>query len=260
MTFDTVTVPEARSGLRYRPSIRELEKDSEAMERFVGAMRGMMEKPEGDETSYLHIAGIHGNPPPHKCDHRIGFFPWHRAYLLKLERALNLIEPGVALPWWDFASEDSRRDGVPTSYRHPDEGGVDVLHSSYIPYEDRHSTRNIQTAPSRLPNQAVVDSALGESNYVSMWRRYYPQVHNALHNWLGGDHAGQNWTAYDPIFWAFHCSNDRHWAIWQNDHPGAHPPHLDEALRGLDMTARDVLDINELGYEYATTEILVEPE
>ncbi len=33
---------------------------------------------------------------------RAGFLPWHRAYLLDLERELQAIDPGVALPYWRF--------------------------------------------------------------------------------------------------------------------------------------------------------------
>jgi hypothetical protein len=31
-----------------------------------------------------------------------GFLPWHRAYLLDLERELQNIDPSVALPYWRF--------------------------------------------------------------------------------------------------------------------------------------------------------------
>ena len=31
-----------------------------------------------------------------------GFLPWHRAYLLDLERELQAIDPSVALPYWRF--------------------------------------------------------------------------------------------------------------------------------------------------------------
>ena len=33
---------------------------------------------------------------------RQGFYPWHRAYLLDLERELQKIDPSVALPYWRF--------------------------------------------------------------------------------------------------------------------------------------------------------------
>ena len=33
---------------------------------------------------------------------RAGFLPWHRAYLLDLERELQAIDPSVALPYWRF--------------------------------------------------------------------------------------------------------------------------------------------------------------
>ena len=31
-----------------------------------------------------------------------GFLPWHRAYILDLERELQAIDPSVALPYWRF--------------------------------------------------------------------------------------------------------------------------------------------------------------
>ena len=31
-----------------------------------------------------------------------GFLPWHRAYLLDLERELQNIDPSVSLPYWRF--------------------------------------------------------------------------------------------------------------------------------------------------------------
>ena len=38
-------------------------------------------------------AEAHGN---------VGFLPWHRAYLLDLERELQAIDPSVTLPYWRF--------------------------------------------------------------------------------------------------------------------------------------------------------------
>src|SRR4029450_4890571 len=32
----------------------------------------------------------------------VGFLPWHRAYILDLERELQAIDPSVALPYWRF--------------------------------------------------------------------------------------------------------------------------------------------------------------
>lgn len=254
---DRIEIEHSLSGLRYRPSVIELEKNPEMLERFVKAWRGMLDKPIGDESSFQHIAGIHGKPNPHFCDHRINFFPWHRAYLLMFERALNRIDPGVALPWFDFAADAAQREGLPKSFRSVDEGGIDVLASSPIEVDGGRPSVREMDHPS-LPNRKTVDAAFRERNYVSFYRKYYPTVHNALHQFIGGDSASEDYTAYDPSFWIIHCANDRHWWLWQLDNMGANPPRLDDVLDGTGMVVSDVLDINKLGYEYATEEIRIE--
>ncbi len=38
------------------------------------------------------------------------FFPWHRQYLLEFEKALQRVDAGVSVPYWDWT-----RDNTPTS-------------------------------------------------------------------------------------------------------------------------------------------------
>ncbi len=256
---DILEQERALAGLRYRPSVRELEKDEGKLNRFLDAWKEMCEKPAGDESSFQHIAGIHGEPAPHFCDHGIWFFPWHRAYLLKLERALMKVDPTVALPWFDFASDESIVNGLPRSFLPASEGGFDELARQPIGVDGgRESVRSVGS-PSSLPTHEDVKAAFEEKNYISFWRNYYPSVHNALHGWIGGDATTTAFTAYDPSFWIIHCANDRHWWLWQLENPGSNPPRLDEPLPGLDTTSRDMLDINALGYEYATFELEIVP-
>lgn len=254
---DITAGPDTLTGLRYRPSVRELEKNSDKLKRFVDAWRGILAKPKEDESSFHHIAGIHGFPAPISCQHNIYFFPWHRSYLLKLERALNKIDPTVALPWWDFTTDLSRTEGLPKSFRSVADGGVDVLASTKIVFDGDRETERDLGSPADLPPGSLVEAAMQENNYVSMKTTYYSPVHNRLHGWIGGDALGTAWTAFDPVFWIFHCAHDRHWWLWQLQNPGADPPNPNRVLRGLDEKVGDVLDINHLGYEYATTEITV---
>ncbi len=255
-----VLTPELESltGLRYRPSVRELEKDPEKLDLFVDAWRKILAKPKEDESSFHHIAGIHGFPAPISCQHNIHFFPWHRAYLLRLERALNKVDPTVALPWWDFTTDLSLKEGLPRSFQSVANGGVDVLASTKIVFDGDRETMRELSSPSDLPPKSLVENAMRQRNYRSFRDSYYTRVHNAMHQWLGGDALGPQWTAFDPAFWIFHCAHDRDWWLWQLDPNGADPPFPNRILRGLDMTVGDVLDINKLGYEYATTEIAVE--
>ena len=45
---------------------------------------------------------MHLSPASREAHGNIGFLPWHRAYLLDLERELQAIDPSVALPYWRF--------------------------------------------------------------------------------------------------------------------------------------------------------------
>ena len=168
-------------------------------------------------------------------------------------------DPTVSLPWWDFTSNASQTDGIPKSYRRPVDGGEAILYSSRIEVDNnRHSTRS-PDVPSALPTKKMVDDTLLEPNYASFWPQYYYPIHNALHNWIGGDGTDESYTAYDPIFWAIHCANDRDWWRWQLKHPGGDPPNLDFPLPGVGKIVRETLDINKLGYEYGTVALTFEP-
>jgi len=61
------------------------------------------------------------------------------------------------------------------------------------------------------------------------------------------------WAAYDPIFWPHHYMIDRLWWMWQNRHGIATTPEeiMEIELVPFGKKVREVLDINELGCEYA---------
>ena len=91
------------------------------------AWKGIKDLPPEDTNSFFLIGGFHGEPFRGKgevdanwwggyCQHGTVLFPsWHRAYLWRLEQALQSI-PGCAdamLPFWDECSEESRENGIP---------------------------------------------------------------------------------------------------------------------------------------------------
>ena len=48
------------------------------------------------------LRAVHTELTTDEAHGRQGFYPWHRAYLLDLERELQKIDPSVALPYWRF--------------------------------------------------------------------------------------------------------------------------------------------------------------
>ena len=66
-------------------------------------------------------------------------------------------------------------------------------------------------------------------------------------------------AAFDPIFWSHHAMIDRIWAIWQVRNGNGNIPSslLDVVLAPFSLKVRDVLNINNLGYDYAAADVTV---
>ncbi|PZX55701.1 tyrosinase family protein [Algoriphagus chordae] len=120
--------------LRIRRSVRELEKEYEvgntnALEKVLIAWQGIKALPPTNPHSFFMLGGFHGEPFRGAgwgnntywggyCNHGNVLFPtWHRAYLVKLEEALQSI-PGcedVMQPYWDETCDESLKNGIPWS-------------------------------------------------------------------------------------------------------------------------------------------------
>lgn len=106
-----------------RKNIRNL--THEELDNLVRAFVAIQQLPPDHPDSFFVIAGYHGEPFRGAgysnpswwggyCNHGNILFPtWHRAYLLRLERALQSQVSGVALPYWDETEELSLEKGIP---------------------------------------------------------------------------------------------------------------------------------------------------
>lgn len=118
--------------LRVRRSLVDLQKDytngnKKPLEDLMRAWKGIKELPPDDPRSFFVLGGFHGEPFRGAgwgssaywggyCNHGNVLFPvWHRIYVLTLENALRSIEgcEDVTLPFWDEASDDSAKNGIP---------------------------------------------------------------------------------------------------------------------------------------------------
>ncbi|KAI0450249.1 hypothetical protein F5B21DRAFT_517614 [Xylaria acuta] len=75
---------------------------TEEKDDLVRAFRAIQCLKPSDPDSYFTIAGYHGIPGSYYCHHGDVLFPtWHRAYLNRLEKALQKQVHGVTMPYWD---------------------------------------------------------------------------------------------------------------------------------------------------------------
>jgi tyrosinase len=155
-------------------------------------------------------------------------------------------QPGAGLP------QVYGRDAVPDL--NPLAGGRinDLARAQGGPGSPARTSR-IPDSPWRLPTAARVSWLLGLGDFLDFQQKL-EQVHDFMHVWVGGTMAEIPFAAYDPTFFAHHAMVDRIWRLWQLRHPtaGMPPDLLDEALPPFNITVRQTVNVNWLGYDYAS--------
>lgn len=106
-----------------RKDIRTL--SQEEMDNLIYAWDLLQKVDPTDPDSFFQIAGYHGEPfrgagysNPQwwggYCNHGNILFPtWHRAYVLRLEKALQKQVPYVTMPYWNEIDDQTLKHGVP---------------------------------------------------------------------------------------------------------------------------------------------------
>jgi tyrosinase len=149
-----------------------------------------------------------------------GFLPWHRAYLLDLERELQAIDPSVALHYWRFdqaAPKIFTLDffGVSNSI-----GTVQLSATNPLQFWKTDGAQGINRSPdfptSQAPPGLLTESqTLALSNQYRLFRRMEGNPHGLAHTSFGGFIQDPATAPKDPLFFLLHCNVDRLWAKWQ---------------------------------------------
>ncbi|MEU6808191.1 tyrosinase family protein [Streptomyces sp. NPDC046831] len=238
--------------------------------RFVKALLELKRRGEYDEFVRTHIQyfpsdGERGLRSAHMAP---SFLPWHRRFLLELERALRRVDSSVTVPYWDWT-----RDRTPTSVPWTaDLLGGDGRRSDRqvttgpFAYREGHWTIKVGVTdepfltrdlgrsrhPIDLPTKSELEWALKDPVYdVAPWdstvtRGFRNKLegwgtgrggtswrnHNRVHRWVGGEMLGGA-SVNDPVFWLHHAFIDLQWQRWQRRHRGARylpatPPGRDD--------------------------------
>jgi tyrosinase len=162
----------------------------------------------------VSLSQAHGAP---------GFLPWHRAYLLDLERDLQAIDPSVCLPYWrfdrpapnlftrDFFGESDQNGAVQFSATNPlqfwrTDGQLGVNRLPSFP---------TSAAPAGLLNEAQTLALGGASRTFGLFRQMEGNPHGSAHVSFDGSIDDPATAPKDPLFFLLHCNVDRLWAKWQ---------------------------------------------
>lgn len=178
------------------------------------------------------------------------FLSWHRDFLLKLEQAMQAINPAAFIPYWRWSSNRAippwMAAVLPT---------VMVPAIAGMPAETVQVTRSPHSAVG-LPTAAQIASldankALPYTQFTGLLEGF----HNIVHGWVGGTMNDITVSPADPIFWMHHGEIDRIWSVWQaNPANAAKAPTLAGADAVMDPwteSATQLRSIGALGYSYA---------
>lgn len=186
-------------------------------DRFVSAFARLNNQGHGRFVDFRNMHTNAGSPEAHGAP---GFLPWHRAYLLDLERELQAIDSSVALPYWRF-------DQAAPNLFMPDFMGVSdslgtVRFSATNPLQF-WATDGVQGINRRLFFNSANGSAnvISEAQTLALGNQYAAfQVmegnpHGFAHTSFGGFLSSIPTAARDPLFFLLHANVDRLWAKWQ---------------------------------------------
>ena len=216
---------EARSGTKLAGSVPvmvRIRKNANKLtagerDRFVAAFAQLNNHGAGRFSDFRDMHTAVSSPQAHGAP---GFLPWHRAYLLDLERFLQAIDPSVALPYWrfdqaapnlftlDFLGVSDSLGTVQFSPSNPLRFWV----TDGVPGINRRPLFSTSTAPPGLLTEA---QTLGLGNQFADFRDMEGNPHGSAHVSFGGSISQIPTAAKDPLFFMLHCNVDRLWAKWQ---------------------------------------------
>lgn len=155
---------------------------------------------------------------------RAGFLPWHRAYLLDLERELQRIDPSVALPYWKFD------EPAPNLFTRAFIGVPNILgRVQFDPgnplefWATDGAVAGIERSP-RFDTNTSGAFVIGEEDTLLLGgpgNRYEGFMdmegdpHGRAHTSFRGSISRIDTAAKDPLFFLLHANVDRLWAKWQ---------------------------------------------
>ncbi len=190
-------------------------------DRFVSAFARLNNQGAGRFADFRNMHTFVSSPQAHGAP---GFLPWHRAYLLDLERELQAVDPSVSLPYWrfdqpapklfalDFFGVSDAMGTVRFSATNP----LQFWKTDGVQGINRRPLNNWNPATQPGPNIITEEKTLElGTQYPSFRARMEVNPHATAHTRWGGSISSIPTAAKDPLFFLLHCNVDRLWAKWQ---------------------------------------------
>ena len=190
-------------------------------DRFIAALAQLNDRGTGRFADFrnMHVAAAQD-----EAHFDAAFLPWHRAYLLDLERELQALDPSVTLPYWRF-------DQPAPNLFTPDflgatgaTGNAEFSPSNPLQFWATDGVQGIlrRARPGFDPLTAAAVNVISESATLALGNRYAafrtleenPHGNAHVFSFSGSISAIQT-AAKDHLFFLLHCNVDLLWAKWQ---------------------------------------------
>jgi len=183
---------------------------------------------------FADFAGTHVSAGSLEAHGRPGFLPWHRAFVLDLERELQAIDRSVAMTYWrfdrpapalftpQFMGRGTFNGPGTTQVTFAATNPLRFWRAGPAPGITRDPAFNVGGAsPGPLSQAAAL--ALGNPGALYRnFRRLESPLPGTQHDYHGMAHVSFSGpidsiptAAQDPLFFFLHCNVDRLWAVWQ---------------------------------------------
>ncbi|VDN51517.1 unnamed protein product [Dracunculus medinensis] len=203
------------------------------LNRWHNALAQLKLSGEYDRLGFEHQgvgtgSGAHSGP---------GFLPWHREYLKRFEIALRLIDPSIAIPYWDSAMDNylfDPRDSIIFSPIFAGEVDVwgNVINGPFAFWrtlDGRNSILRNMGQEGALYSEFSIGQVMQQTNleYVMAYTAPllgcpYPvnfgaleYSHSNVHLWVGGHMREAATSTNDPLFYMHHSFVDFIWELWR---------------------------------------------
>ena len=205
---------------RYLEALRELHQTYDMYMTFV--------------NSHSQVGAGFVNVAHRQAHNGSAFLPWHRAFVLHIERLLQASDPSVSLPYWHFDQNSSSMfnpDFLGSNPTFPNNRAILSTTNPIVtwtipgqavgiqrrtPYGDSGTPGSVTTTTTGVLTQTAT---LGLGPNYANFKAMESNTHNGAHNnsgnsvsWVAGNPA---FAPRDPLFFSLHCNVDRLWARWQ---------------------------------------------
>ncbi|PAV62499.1 hypothetical protein WR25_23948 [Diploscapter pachys] len=232
-------------GMAWRKEYRLMTEDER--NRYHNALNALKRNGVYDWLSRIHLevsvgSGAHSGP---------GFLPWHREFLKRFEIALRLIDPYLAIPYFDSVMDSylpDPRDSIvfsdlfvgqtdafgnvvtgPFAYWPTLEGRPTISRHKTLKNESTSCPFRALGQEGQLLTEAQVNNIVAQNTIENTLAFTAPQVgcpyrnnygaieyvHSSVHLWIGGNMKPPSTSANDPIFFVHHSFVDYLFELWR---------------------------------------------